>query len=217
MVMRKNFVNQLSELNQSVIKMGTVIELSTNEMVEALDSLDVKMAKTIIDRDDEVDLLEQQIERECINIIAQQHPLASDLREVTSIMKIITDIERIADQCADISEYIIILNKLSRVEEPVRLEDMIKVMQEMVIDVIDAFVEKDIEKCNKVIETDDIVDKHFNKIKKDLAEKIKQDPDTVNQGISYLMIAKYIERMADHATNIAEWIKFIVTGVLTVG
>ena len=217
MVMRKNFVNQLSELNQSVIKMGTVIELSANEMVEALDSLDVKMAKTIIDRDDEVDLLEQQIERECINIIAQQHPLASDLREVTSIMKIITDIERIADQCADISEYIIILNKLPRVEEPVRLEDMIKVMQKMVIDVIDAFVEKDIEKCNKVIETDDIVDKHFNKIKKDLAEKIKQDPDTVNQGISYLMIAKYIERMADHATNIAEWIKFIVTGVLTVG
>lgn len=217
MVMRKNFVNQLSELNQSVIKMGTVIELSTNEMVEALDSLDVKMAKTIIDRDDEVDLLEQQIERECINIIAQQHPLASDLREVTSIMKIITDIERIADQCADISEYIIILNKLPRVEEPVRLEDMIKVMQKMVIDVIDAFVEKDIEKCNKVIETDDIVDKHFNKIKKDLADKIKHDPDTVNQGISYLMIAKYIERMADHATNIAEWIKFIVTGVLTVG
>ena len=216
-MMRKQFINQLNELNQSVIKMGSIIELSTNEMTEALDTLDVDMAKTIIERDDEVDLLEQQIERECINIIAQQQPLATDLREVTSIMKIVTDIERIADQCADISEYIIKLNKLAVVEEPVRLEPMIEAMKMMVVDVIDSFVEKDLEKADHVIATDDGVDKHFKKIKKDLAKIVKKDPNTVEQVICYLMIAKYIERMADHATNIAEWVKFIVTGVLTIG
>lgn len=215
--MRKQFINQLNELNQDVIKMGSIIELSTNEMVEALNTLDVDMAKKIIERDDEVDLLEQQIERECINIIAQQQPVASDLREVTSIMKIVTDIERIADQCADISEYIIRLSKLPAIDEPVKLESMIEVMKTMVIDVIDAFVEKDLDMADHVVATDDTVDKHFKKIKKDLAKMIKNDPNTVDQAICYLMIIKYIERMADHATNIAEWVKFIVTGVLTIG
>lgn len=215
--MRKQFINQLNELSQNVIKMGSLIELSTKEMVEALNTLDVDMAKKIMDRDDEVDLLEQEIERECINIIAQQQPVASDLREITSIMKIVTDIERIADQCADISEYIIRLNKLPAIDEPVRLEPMIEAMKTMVIGVIDAFVEKDLEKADHVIATDDGVDKHFKKIKKDLAKMVKKDSNTVEQVICYLMIAKYIERMADHATNIAEWVKFIVTGVLTIG
>lgn len=216
-MMRKQFVNQLNEINQSVIKMGSIIELSTNEMIEALDTLDVGKAKEIIKRDDEVDLLEQQIEKECINIIAQQQPVATDLRQVTSTMKIITDIERIADQCADISEYIIILSKLPRMTEPVKLEPMINVMRGMVVDVIDAFVEKDLEKCEEVLKSDDKVDEYFEKIKTELAEKMKENPDMIEQGICYLMIIKYIERMADHATNIAEWIKYIVTGVLTVG
>ncbi len=217
MVMRKQFVNQLNELSKGVIKMGSIIELSTNEMIDVLESFDATKAQAIIDRDIEVNRLEEQIERECINIIAQQQPLATDLREVTSIMKIVTDIERIADQCADISEYIIQLGKLPRIEEPVRLEAMIDTMKGMVIDVIDAFVEKDLEKCEQVIATDDVVDKHFNKIKQDLASMIRSNPEMVDQGICYLMIIKYIERMADHSTNIAEWVKFIVTGVLTVG
>lgn len=216
-MMRKQFINQLNEINQGVIKMGSIIELSNNEMIEALDTLDIEKANKIIERDDEVDILEQQIERDCINIIAQQQPVATDLREVTSTMKIITDIERIADQCADISEYIIKLSQLPRVVEPVRLEPMIDDMKAMVVGVIDAFVEKDLEKCEQVIELDDKVDRHFEKIKKDLAKKMTDEPDMVEQGICYLMIAKYVERMADHATNIAEWVEFIVTGVLTVG
>ena len=217
MVMRKQFVNQLKELSKNVIKMGSIIELSTNEMIEALETFNTVKAQAIIDRDMEVNLLEEQIERECINIIAQQQPLATDLREVTSIMKMVTDIERIADQCADISEYIIQLSKLPRIEEPVRLEAMIDTTKDMVIDVIDAFVEKDLEKCEQVIKTDDVVDKHFNKIKDDLASMMRKNPEMVEQGICYIMIIKYLERMADHSTNIAEWIKFIVTGVLTIG
>ena len=216
-MMRKQFIKQLKDINQNVIKMGSIIELSTTEMIEALETLDVKKAKEIIERDEEVNILEQQIERECINIIAQQQPVATDLRQITSTMKIITDIERIADQCADISEYIIILDKLPRVAEPVRLDSMVSVMQCMVVDVIDAFVEKDLDKCDQVIAADDKVDKNFDKIKSDLANMMAEKPDMIEQGICYLMIAKYVERMADHATNIAEWVKFIVTGVLTVG
>lgn len=216
-MMRKQFVTQLNELNQDVIKMGSVIELSTNEIIEALDNLDVEKANAIIERDDEVDRLEEMIEKKCVNLIIQQQPVASDLREITSTMKIITDIERIADQCADIAEYIIILSKQPRVDEPVRLDAMKDIMQQMVIGVIDAYVEKDVEKCDEIIETDDIVDRHFEKIKADLASKMRTQPETIEQGIAYVMIAKYIERMADHATNIAEWIKYTVTGVITIG
>jgi phosphate transport system protein len=215
--MRQNFLTQLEELNQSVIKMGSILELSTNEMIVALENLDAKKAGEIIERDDEIDLLEQQIERDCINIIAKQQPLAMDLRKITSIMKIITDIERIADQCADISEYIIKLNKLPKIKAPVHLSEMIEAMKKMVIDTIDSFVEADLEKATSVMDADDIVDDYFKKISEDLSDMMQKDSKSVPQCMCYFMIAKYLERMADHATNIAEWIKFIVTGDLTIG
>lgn len=216
-MMRQQFIAQLDELNKNVIKMGSILELSTTEMIIALDTLDVDKAKEIIARDDEIDQLEQEIERECINIIAKQQPLATDLREITSIMKIITDIERIADQCADISEYIIRLSKMANVKKPSNLNDMILAMKHMVIETIDAFVEKDLDKAKEVISEDDIIDDYFDKISEQISQMMKSDPGSVEEGICYLMIIKYIERMADHSTNIAEWIKFIVTGKLTIG
>lgn len=215
--MRKTFITQLDELNNNVIKMGSILELSTNEMILALENTDIEISKKIIDRDDEIDLLEQQIERECINIIAKQQPLATDLRKITSIMKIITDIERIADQCADISEYIIRLSKLPKVTPPKNLSDMIGAMKKMVIDTIDSFVEGNLEKATKVIQADDEVDGYFEKIAEELSEIMQKDSKKVPQCICYLMIIKYLERMADHATNIAEWITFIITGDLVIG
>lgn len=215
--MRKQFIAQLNELNQNVIKMGSILELSINEVIVAFNTLDMDKANRIIERDNEIDLLEQEIERECINLIAKQQPLAKDLREITSIMKIITDIERIADQCADISEYIIRLSKLPHIQEPVKLDKMIDAMKNMVINTIDAFVKKDLEQARKVIKEDDVVDKHFDHIRKELMVMMKSDPNIIEQGMHYLMIIKYIERMADHSTNIAEWIKFVVTGKLTIG
>lgn len=215
--MRQNFITQLEELNQDVIKMGSILELSTNEMIVALDNLDTKMANEIIARDDEIDLLEQQIERECINIIAKQQPLAGDLRKITSIMKIITDIERIADQCADISEYILKLAAMPKIKAPVHLPDMIEAMKVMVIDTIDSFVECDLEKAKKVMDADDVVDDYFAKITGALIDMIQEDSKTARQGVYYLMIVKYLERMADHATNIAEWNQFSLTGDLTIG
>lgn len=215
--MRQSFIAQLEELNNNVIKMGSVLELSTNEMIRALDTIDVEAAKQIITRDDEIDLLEQKIERDCINILAKQQPLATDLRKITSIMKIITDIERIADQCADISEYIIKLSKMPKIKAPANLGNMIEAMKKMVKDTIDSFVEADVEKASTVMKADDVVDKYFQDICDELSEVMQKDPKVVPQSICYLMVIKYLERMADHATNIAEWITFIVTGDLALG
>lgn len=217
MMMRQSFIAQLEELNHNVIKMGSILELSTNEMIKALDNLDIEIAGNIIERDDEIDLLEQHIERECITILAKQQPLAGDLRKITSIMKIITDIERIADQCADISEYIIKLHKLPKTKAPLYLYEMIGGVKQMVIDTIDSFVEEDLEKASRVISADDAVDEYFEKITEELSKMMQSDSNKVPQSICYLMIIKYLERMADHATNIAEWIRFIKTGDLALG
>lgn len=211
---RQFFIQELEELHNNVIKMGSIVEQSMNDMILALENIDGELAKKIIIRDDEIDLLEQQIERDCINIIAKQQPIASDLRKVTSIMKIITDIERMADHCADISEYIIYLNKKPKTKAPENLKNMVMAMKKMVIDTIDSFVNADMEKAKNVIASDDIVDDYFNLIREDLIIVMQENKDIVPQCVDYLMIIKYLERMADHATNIAEWITFIVTGDL---
>lgn len=214
---RQLFMQELEELNQNVIKMGSILELSLNEMIYALEQIDVRLAKKIIVRDDEIDLLEQHIERECINLIAKQQPLASDLRKITSIMKLITDVERIADHCADISEYIIEINTMPVVRVSSHLGQMIEAMKKMVIDVINSFVTSDLEKASSVILADDKVDAFFEQITKEMIQMMQQNKEHVPQGVAYLMIIKYLERMADHATNIAEWIKFILTGELILG
>jgi phosphate transport system protein len=213
---RQVFMKELEVLNNDVIKMGSVLELSLNEMIVALENLDISLAQKIIDRDDEIDLLEQHIEKECINIIAKQQPLASDLRKITSIMKIITDIERIADHCADISEYLIQIHN-SPVKAPANLTEMINVMKKMVVDTIDSFVNQDTDKAATVIARDDVVDNYFATISEELIIMMQKDSKIVPQCVAYLMIIKYIERMGDHATNIAEWIQFIVTGNLVIG
>lgn len=214
---RHVFIKELEELNNNVIKMGSVLELSLNEMIVCLDNIDVQLAKGIIARDDDIDLLEQNIEKECINLIAKQQPIASDLRKITSIMKIVTDIERIADHCSDISEYLIQLQKLPAIGAPANLTKMISVMKNMVIETIDSFVNQDTEKAAGVIAKDDLVDEYFSTISKDLIKMMQDNSKIIPQCVSYLMIIKYLERMADHSTNIAEWIQFIVTGDLTIG
>lgn len=209
---RQVFMQELDELNQNVIKMGSILEMSLNEMILALENMDVILAKKIIVRDDELDMMEQHIERECISIIAKQQPLASDLRKITSIMKIVTDIERIADHCEDISKYIINIHKMPQIKAPEHLGDMIAAMKNMVIATIDSFVTNDLEKATEVIIADDIVDGLFEKISDELIEMMEGNKEIIPQCVGYLMIIKYLERMGDHATNIAEWIKFIVTG-----
>lgn len=214
---RHIFMQELRELNQHVIRMGSLLEKSINDVIGALEKLDATLANEIIKNDDVIDDLEHQIERECIAMIAKQQPLASDLRKVTSIMKIVTDVERIADHCADISEYIIALSKQSNVIAPKHLKEMVNVMKGMVIDTIDSFVEVDGEKAKQVIAKDDIVDNYFTSISDELTKIMQGNKEAIPACVSYLMIIKYLERMADHATNIAEWIEYIITGTMIEG
>lgn len=214
---RHLFMQELRELNQNVIRMGSLLEKSINDVIVALEKLDATLANEIIKNDDAIDDLEHHIERECIAMIAKQQPLATDLRKVTSIMKIVTDVERIADHCADISEYIIVLTKQNNVIAPKHLKEMVNVMKSMVIETIDSFVEVDGEKANQVITKDDIVDNYFISISNELTEIMQGNKEAIPACVSYLMIIKYLERMADHATNIAEWIGYIITGTLIEG
>lgn len=211
---RQVYLEELDKLNNDVIRMGSILEQSINNMVLALKKMDARLAEEIIASDDKIDDCERNIERACISLIAKQQPVASDLRKVTSIMRIIADVERIADHCSDISEYIIRLSAEDEVAMPKYLIEMVYAMKEMVVDTIDSFVNSDVEKAKKVIAADDVVDDYFEKILEELCIAMKHNSDDIHQYAEYLLIVKYLERMADHATNIAGWITFIVTGAL---
>lgn len=214
MPIRQVYLEELKKLNTSVIKMGSLLEESINNVVTALNRMDAALAAEIMDADDKIDDLEREIEMSCITLIAKQQPVASDLRKVTSIMRIIADIERMADHCSDISEYIIELSKEKKVTMPKYVIEMVDAMKKMAVDTIDSFVTEDALKAKEVIDSDDIVDDYFEKIMEELCIAMKHNPDQIHQYAEYLMIIKYLERMADHATNIAGWIVFIVTGDL---
>lgn len=211
---RQRYMAELEEMNQNVIQMSALIEESIGKVIYALKHKDAQTAGEIIEDDDAIDEMERKIEAECITIIAKQQPVAKDLRRVTSIMRMISDIERIADHCADISEYILLLTREEGIPLPNLVENMLLKMKEMVVTVIDSFVNEDLEKALYVKNEDDVVDDYFEQILQNLCEDMKQNPEAARQYAYFIMIIKYIERMADHATNMAQWNMFIITGDL---
>lgn len=208
------YQEELDKLNRNVIMMGTILETSIQMTLTNLTELRDDVAHNIISRDDQIDDLELLVEKECIELIAKQQPVASDLRSVASIMKLVTDIERMADHCADISEYTLRLCVQKRIDPPKNLFLMAEAMKGMANSVILSFVNQDAEEARKVVEQDDIVDGFFHQLIDELAKMMEARPSVIPQCIEYLMITKYLERMADHAANIAKWIGFIVTGKL---
>lgn len=210
--MRNRFDNELSLLNQDLIKMGSMIENSIEGAAQALIQRDLDLAKLIIAADDDIDNMENEIEARCLKLLLQQQPVASDLRLISSILKMITDLERIGDQAQDISEIVIILSKTDFIKNLVHLPKMAEATIKMVKQSIDAFVNKDIELANRVIEYDDVVDDLFVLIKDELISLIREDVRNGEQAIDLLMIAKYFERIGDHAQNIAEWVVYSITG-----
>lgn len=212
MTIRTVFLQELDKLNQNVIKMGALLEDSIALMIKALKEINVEVAKEVIEKDDQLDHMERKIEQACLELIAKQQPVASDLRAVTAIQKIVTDIERIGDHCEDISEYVIQLADKERIDAPSNLIDMVDVVRDMAARVITCFVENDAEEAKRVVQMDDTVDKYFKSIREELSLKMQKNKDLVPQCIDYLMIIKYLERMGDHVENIGEWIDFTVTG-----
>lgn len=209
---RYEFQRELDVLHKDLTRMGAEIEKSLDDMIEALMTQNVELAQAVIDRDKEINKMELKIENECILLIARQQPIATDLRDITSVLKIITDLERIADHCSDISHYTINLSKEKYIKPLIHIPEMVEKVKKMVKDAIDSCVKKDIQLAKDVWERDDEVDRYFYLIIDELVELMIENPEAIRQCKEFMFIVKYLERMGDHATNIADWIIYTVTG-----
>jgi phosphate transport system protein len=212
MVTRHSFDNELESLHLDLIKMGGLVEESIDNTIIALKKQDVDLARKIFRNDDIIDELEQKIEKRCLNLIARQQPLAKDLRAISAALKIITDMERIADHSADIAEITIRMANQKYIKPLIDIPKMAEHAKAMVKNSIDAYVRHDTDLARKVCDSDDVVDGLFQKIVLELINVMKNDPQYIEQATDLMFIAKYLERMADHATNISEWVVYNVTG-----
>lgn len=204
--MRSKFDLQLSELNREMTKMGNMIEDSIAGAIDALVNSDVKKAEKIMKSDEEIDRIEKNIERICFNLIMQQQPVAGDLRNITAAMKMVTDMERIGDHAADISEITVYLSNIQNKLGLDHINNMASETMLMLNWSIEAYVERDRNKAYMVIEHDDVVDGLFDTIKSEIIGLIHDNPEAGEAATDLLMVAKYFERIGDHATNIAEWV-----------
>ncbi len=209
--MRSRFDRQLADLNRELTQMGAMCEEAISMAANALTGGDASMAKKVLSVDEEIDRMERTIEGLCLKLLLQQQPVARDLRQISAALKMITDMERIGDQAADIAEIIGFLNGKTGEEcESIRL--MADAAIKMVTESIDAFVKQDLTIAKAAINHDDVVDDYFLKVKQSLIKMIAETPGEGEYALDLLMIAKYFERIGDHAVNIAEWVMFSVTG-----
>ena len=209
--MRNRFDEQLNILNNELITMGALCEEAISSAVKLLIDNDVKMKENVLDADKQIDQKERDIETLCMKLLMQQQPVASDLRTISSALKMISDMERIGDQASDIAE-IAEYAYGSGMESETHIADMARATIQMVTDSIDSFVKKDVNLAHTVIEHDNIVDDLFDKVKSELISAIENKAANAEALIDLLMIAKYFERIGDHAENIAEWVIYSITG-----
>lgn len=209
--MRTRFDEQLALLNRELIEMGAMCEEAIALAAQALTNADAAAEAEVLSVDSRIDRIERRIEALCLKLLLRQQPVAGDLRQISAALKIITDMERIGDQAADISEIIGFLGT-RRADNCEHIVQMAKAAIQMVTQSIDAYVKRDVELAGAVIAHDDIVDDYFGRVKDTLIEMISRDRADGEYALDLLMIAKYFERIADHATNIAEWVVFSVTG-----
>ena len=209
---RTNFKKQLEQLNDQMITMGSMIENAIETAIAALVSQDTERAEEAIAYDMEIDAQERKIEQLCYQLLLMQQPVAGDLRLVSATLKMITDMERIGDHAADISELTLLMAGKPYIREITDIELMAKETTVMVTNSVDAYVNRDLDLARKVIQMDDEVDELFNKVKSEIIGEIRTGGDDGEQTTDLLMAAKYFERIGDHATNIAEWVIFSLTG-----
>lgn len=210
--MRNRFDRQLNQLNKELIQMGDDIEHAIEMAVTAFVKQDSGKAKEAIAYDVEIDQQERDIEALCMKLLLQQQPVARDLRLISAALKMITDMERIGDHAADISEMTLLMGDAPYLIQPDCIQKMAAETTDMVIRSINAFVNKDLEMAKWVIARDDVVDEQFSSVKQNLIDLINQNKENGEQAADMLMVAKYFERIGDHATNIAEWVIFSITG-----
>ncbi len=210
---RKLYDDELKELSAALIKMGTMAIEAVTRSMQALKTFDKTLAREIIEDDANINAMERDIETMCLKLILKQQPVATDLRKISTAIKMITDIERIGDAASDIAE----ISQFHDICEFPELQNEVLQMaesaKEMVAAAIEAYVKGDLELAKETMVKDDIVDDYFKKIRNELASRIYKDTHDMETVIDYLMIVKYLERVGDHAVNICEWVQFYVTGI----
>ena len=210
---RKYYDQKLSDLRRRMTDMGAMADERISQTIEALRTLDKEKADAVVHADAEINQQEHQIEQICMNLIALQQPIASDLRDVAACLKIITDIERVADQCADICD-IISIGEIGRNSLILNhVIQMLHLARSMFTRAMDCFISRDEAAAREICKDDDAVDGMFSKIVLLVCETISKNPQNVMREVDLMFITKYVERMADHATNIAEWVIYMQTGV----
>ena len=209
--MRNKFDEQLFELNRELIEMGSMCEEAIAQVAKALTTGDVELAKKIKEDASGIDQMERDIERRCMRLLLHQQPVARDLRQISAALKMITDMERIGDMAEDIAEIVVFLDGHTMEGMEIVL-DMALETSKMVTASVDAFVKKDIVLAEAVLVQDDIVDDFFLKIKNSIIDLIAENAKDGEFALDLLMISKYFERIGDHATNIAEWVIYSITG-----
>lgn len=214
--MRLKFDEQLRQLNNEMTNMGSMIEYAIQNAIDAFFAQDIELAKKVMTEDELINQEQKKIEAMCFQLLIQQQPVARDMRTITAAMKMVTDMERIGDQAADIAELTIRM-----ADNPYKMNaDHIKKMAAetiiMLLQAVESYVDRDVTKARAVIAHDDIVDDLFLKVKADLIETIRNSPDYGEQAADLLMVNKYLERIGDHATNIAEWVIFSLDDYISV-
>lgn len=211
--MRVKFEEQLSLLNNELIQMGAMCEEAISLAAKALTEGDKGPAEKVEPLEAEIDQMERDIENLCLKLLLQQQPVARDLRQISAAMRIITDMERIGDQAADIAEIILAMLSEGYVPEDVgHICDMAAETMKMVTESVDSYVRRDTDRAKTVIDHDDIIDSYFIQVRAVLIRKVIENPEAAQHALDLLMIDKYLERIGDHAANIAEWVIFSVAG-----
>ena len=209
--MRNKFDEQLALLNVELIKMGSLCELAISNAMNGLLEDNDSLLKLVADSDSEIDEKEREIENMCFKLLLQQQPVARDLRTISSALKMISDMERIGDQASDIAEIAGYIEG-NNAKEHTHIKAMAEAASLMVTESIKSFVDKDLDLARKVMKDDDVVDAHFDEVKKEIVGLIRQGEASAEFALDLLMIAKYLERIGDHAVNVAEWVEFSITG-----
>ncbi|NFD77427.1 phosphate signaling complex protein PhoU [Clostridium botulinum] len=210
--MRKVFDEELLKLHNSILRMGSIVEKQINTCIKALVEKDEKLADEVIKNDDVVDDLEKEIEDECIVLIAKEQPLATDLRKIFTTLKIVTDLERMADHAVDIAKIAKKIKDEKYVKPLIKIPKMADLVQSMIKESLDSYVNENKEGAYKACTLDDEIDHIYKTTFKESIDTMIERKESINQLTQFLFVCKYLERIADHATNICEWTIYLITG-----
>lgn len=210
--MRKTYLEELEILNEEFLKFGSMGEKIVHMAVDSLINHDIDLALEVIKFEDEMDKEYAKIQEQCISILALQQPVAKDLRNVVAIIKVTTDLERIGDLSEDIADVVVIIGNEKYIKPLLDIPKLAHICENMIAKSLDCYVKKDAIKAYKIFAMDDLADRLFSLVTTDIMNLVNEDINSIYQGMQFIMVARYLERIADHATNICEGINYIVTG-----